>query len=88
MVKKIILTSTVSQSIAFFEDIIVQLSKNGHEVIVVTSSGLELDAFNQKHPNYRTIEVNMERRISLFKDIKALWQMIIVFHREKPDIFL
>jgi glycosyltransferase involved in cell wall biosynthesis len=52
----------------------------------VTSPGKVLDDFKQRHPKEKTIEVPMERRISLTKDIKSLWQMIKVMRKEKPYI--
>lgn len=82
--KKIIRTVTVPQSIVFFEEIMLRLKEDGYEVVVVTSPGKELDAFKQRHPQETTIEVSMERRISLTKDLKSLWQMIKVMRKEKP----
>lgn len=82
--KKIIRSVTVPQSIGFFEEIMMRLKEDGYEVVVVTSPGKELDAFKQRHPQETTIEVSMERRISLTKDLKSLWQMIKVMRKEKP----
>ena len=82
--KKIIRSVTVPQSIGFFEEVVMRLKEAGYEVVVVTSSGKELDAFKQKHPQEKTIVVPMERRISLTKDLKSLWQMIKVMRKEKP----
>ena len=82
--KKIIRSVTVPQSICFFEEVMMRLKEDDYEVVVVTSPGKELDDFKQRHPQEKTIEVPMERRISLFKDIKSLWRMIKVMHKEKP----
>ena len=82
--KKIIRTVTVPQSIGFFEEVMMRLKGDGYEVVVVTSPGKELEAFKQRHPQEKTIEVPMERRISLTKDLKSLLQMIKVMHKEKP----
>lgn len=82
--KKIVRTVTVPQSIGFFEEVMMRLKEDGYEVVVVTSPGKDLDAFKQKHPKEKTIELPMERRISLTKDIKSLWQMIKVMRIEKP----
>ena len=82
--KKIIRSVTVPQSICFFEEVMMRLREDGYEVVVVTSPGKEMDAFKQRHPQEKTIEVPMERRISLFKDLKSLWQMIGVMRKEKP----
>lgn len=82
--KKIIRSVTVPQSIGFFEEVMMRLKEDGYEVVVVTSPGEVLDDFKQRHPKEKTIEVPMERRISLTKDIKSLWRMIKVMRKEKP----
>lgn len=82
--QKIIRSVTVPQSIGFFEEVMMRLKGYGYEVVVVTSPGKDLDAFKQRHPEGKTIEVLMERRISLIKDLKSLWLMIKVMRKEKP----
>jgi len=61
-----------------------RMKDDGYETVVVTSPGKELEAFKQRHPKEKTIEVAMERHISLIKDLKSLWQMIKVMSKEKP----
>ena len=82
--KKIIRSVTVPQSIGFFEEVMMRLKEDGYEVVVVTSPGKELEAFKQRHSGDKTIELPMERHISLTKDMKSLWQMIKVMRKEKP----
>lgn len=82
--KKIIRSVTVPQSIVFFEEVMMSLKKEGYQVLIVTSPGLELETYRQRHPEDKTIEVPMQRRISLIKDLKALCQMIKVMREEKP----
>lgn len=82
--KKIIRSVTVPQSIIFFEEVMIRLKGDGYEVVVLTSPGKEMDAFRERHPQVKAIEVPMERRISLIKDLKSLWWMIKVIHKEKP----
>lgn len=82
--KKIIRTVTVPQSIMFFEEVVMRMKEDGYEVVVVTSPGKELDAFQQRHPQDKTIVVPMERRISLIKDLQSLYQMVKVMRKEKP----
>lgn len=82
--KKIIRTVTVPQSIDFFEEVMMRMKNDGYETIVLTSPGKELEDFKQRHPDDKTIEVPMERRISLTKDLKSLFQMIKVLRREMP----
>lgn len=84
--KKIIRTVTVPQSIDFLEEVILKLKRDGYETVLVTSPGKELDDFKHRNSQEKTIEVPMERRISLFKDLKSLWQMIKVMRKEKPYI--
>lgn len=61
-----------------------RLKEDGYDVVVVTSPGKELEDFHQRHPQDKSIVVPMERRISLTKDLKSLWQMIKVMRKEKP----
>ena len=82
--KKIIRTVTVPQSIGFFEDVIMRMKEEGYETVVVTSPGKELEAFRERYPEEKTIEVPMERHISLTKDVKSLWRMMKVLRKEKP----
>lgn len=82
--KKILRSVTVPQSIGFFEEVMMQLSRDGYEVVVVSSPGKEMNAFRERHPHEKAIELPMERRISLTKDIKSLWHMIKVMRKEKP----
>lgn len=82
--KKIIRTVTVPQSIGFFEEVMIRMKGDGYETVVVTSPGKELEAFRQRHPQEKVIEVPMERHISLVKDLKSIWHMIKVMRAEKP----
>lgn len=84
--KKIIRACTVSNSIRFFKEVIVKMKSDGYETVVVTSPGVLLDDFRKECPDFKTIEVPMERHISLFKDIVALMRMIKVFISERPYI--
>ena len=61
-----------------------RMKNDGYETIVLTSPGKELEDFKQRHPDDKTIEVPMERRISFTKDLKSLFQMIKVLRRERP----
>lgn len=82
--KKIIRSVTVPQSIGFFEEVMMRMKGEGYEMVVVTSPGKEMDAFRERNPQEKTIEVPMERHISLTKDIKSLWRMMKVLRKEKP----
>ena len=84
--KKIIRTVTVPQSIGFFEEVMIRMKEDGYQTVVVTSQGKELEDFKQRNPLEKTIEVPMERHISLTKDMKSLWQMVKVLRKEKPHV--
>ena len=81
--KKIIRVTTVPESICFYYDLIPTLQKE-YEVVGVSSPGEELNALSEK--GVRTIEVAMERRISIISDIKSLWEMYKVLRNESPYI--
>ena len=83
---KIIRSVTVPQSIAFFEEVMFKMKDNGYHTVIVTSPGKELEDFRYRHPEEKLIEVPMARHISLFKDIKSLWNMMRVMCKEKPHI--
>lgn len=79
---KIIRAVTISSSIGFFEPIVKDLQEKGYEIVSLSSPGKELVRLREM--GVKTIEVPMERRISLFKDLKSLIKLIGVFRKEKP----
>lgn len=81
--KKIIRAVTVSMSVGFFKPLIPDLQKKGYEVVSLSSDGPELEELRQIS-GCRVLTVEMERHIAPFKDLRALWQLIQVFHKEKP----
>lgn len=82
---KIIRACTVSQSLGFVEGMLSDLLEK-YEVVLLSSSGPEWKEIRKSYPDVKCIELNMERRISLVKDIKSLWQMWRIFHKEKPQM--
>lgn len=54
-------------------------------MVAVSSPGKLLVEFG-RNEGVRTIAVPMERRISIFKDLRSLWLMWRVFRKEKPDM--
>ena len=84
--KKIIRACTVPQSIGFFEEVLERQREEGFETVVVSSPGVEFDEFRQRRPDVRTIEVPMERHISLWRDGVALLRMIRVFMKVRPYV--
>lgn len=80
---KIIRACTVPSSLGFVEGMIEYLQQS-YEVILLSSPGLAWEQIRIAHPNVKCVKVCMERRISLMKDLKALWILWHVFLREKP----
>ncbi len=84
MKKKIIRACTVSLSVGFVAGMLPDLMKK-YEVVLLSSPGPEIDEAREKY-GVRTIEVPMERHISLMRDIASLWRIIKVFWKERPDM--
>lgn len=82
--KKIIRAVTVSGSLVFYTSTNQTLKDKGHEVILLSSPGPELEEIQNE--DIRTIAVPMERHISLKNDFKSLLQLVKVFRKEKPFI--
>lgn len=83
--KKIIRAVTVAQSLEFCREIMLKMRDQGYEMIAVTSPGEKLEGL-RLDDGFKCIEVPMERRISLLRDLRSLLKMIIVFMREKPQV--
>ena len=83
--KKIIRSSTVPQSLdTFCQEMLRELSQE-YEIVAVSSPGEALERVHERE-GVRVIAVPMERRISLFKDLKSLWKMWRVMRAERPDM--
>ena len=82
--KKIIRAVTVSMSVGFFTPMVKDLQRKGYEVVSVSSPGPELKTLREL--GVKTLEVPMERRMSPWKDLKSLLQLIKVFRKEQPDM--
>ena len=62
------------------------MKEHGYEVVAVSSDDPCFDDMLHDQGDIRGIRVNMQRHMSPFKDLKALWQLIKVFRKEKPFI--
>lgn len=82
--KKIIRACTVAQSIGFVAGMLPELMEQ-YDVLVLSSPGPEMDDVRARY-GVRTKAVTMERHISVLKDLVALWRIIKVFRRERPDM--
>jgi len=83
--KKIIKTSTIPASLNTFCKGQLKMLSEHYEVVAVSSPEKELKWIEERE-RVRTIEVPMERHISIVKDLKSLYKMIQVFRKEKPYI--
>ena len=81
---KIIRACTVSMSVGFVEGMLPDLMQR-YEVVLLSSPGPELETAREKH-GVRTVEVPMERHISLRRDLVSLCKLIKVFRRERPTM--
>ena len=63
-----------------------QFLNNYYEVVGVASPDKEIHKKIAEREGVRTIELAIERRISPFKDLRALAKLYILFRKEKPDI--
>lgn len=82
---KIIRATTVPISLDTFCRGLLKMLSEKYEVVALSSSGVEMQTIAERE-GVRTIEVPMERHISLMKDVRALWQLILVFRRERPTM--
>lgn len=85
MRKKIIRITTVPISLHKLLKGQMKFMSDYYEVIAVSSNDKILDTVS-KNENVRVEAVEMTRKITLGKDIKALWSMYKLFRKEKPDI--
>ena len=83
--RKIIRTATVSLSVDFFKDVLLKMSDMGYETLALTSPGEDLTKLRDDH-GIHICEVEMERHISILKDLKSLIRLISVFAKEKPQM--
>ena len=61
------------------------MQENGYEVITASAAGSEV-AEICKREGVQHFSIDFTRTLSPFKDLKALWQLIRLIRREKPDI--
>ena len=61
------------------------MQENGFDVIMISADGKERDEVmkNEECPH---IMVPMTRKITPWRDLQCLWQLIKIFKKEKPDI--
>lgn len=81
---KIIRAVTVSQSLSFCREAMMEMRERGYEMVAVCSPGEELERL--KEEGFHCVAVPMERRMAPLKDVKSLWRLISVFRQERPQM--
>lgn len=82
---KLIRITTVPISFGFIKEQLSYMTQQGFKVVGLSSSGDALQELS-KAEGIRTIAVDMNRRMSPFKDIVSLWKLYWVLKKEKPII--
>ena len=82
---KIIRTVTVSQSLGFCREVMVEMREKGYEMVSVCSPGEELERL-QSEDGFHCVAVPMERRMAPLKDLRSLGRLIRVFRAERPQM--
>lgn len=85
MKKKLIRISTVPVSLNTFLRGQLKKMAERYDVVAVSSPGAALCELAERE-GVRTVEVPMERHISLIKDFVSLCRLIRLFAKERPDI--
>lgn len=83
MKKKVLRIATVPLSLDLLLKGQLKMLNEEYEVVAVSSSGKELEKVTRRE-GVRTVAVDMERRISVWKDLVSLFRLIKVIRREKP----
>lgn len=81
--KKVLRVSTIPLSLNLLLKGQLKMLNEEYEVVAVSSPGEDLKMVEERE-GVRVVELPMERRISLFKDIHSLWAMIKLIRKEKP----
>src|SRR5690606_18602345 len=86
MKPKLIRITTVPQSLrGLLKGQLKFMSENGFDVIGVSSPGEALNDV-EKNEGVKTVGIEMTRTISPLKDLQALFRLIHLFRKEKPQI--
>ena len=82
---KIIRATTVPMTLDVFCRGVLKKLGEKYEVVALSSPGEEMQAIAERE-GVRTISVSMERHISLWKDLVALYRLVQVFRQERPTM--
>ena len=83
MKKKVIRISTVPMSLNLLLQGQLKMLSADYEVVAVSSPGKDLEEVALRE-GVRTVAIPMERRISPLKDLVSLYQLMVLFRKEKP----
>ncbi|MDO4186112.1 MAG: glycosyltransferase family 4 protein [Bacteroidales bacterium] len=83
--KKVLRISTIPLSLDILLKGQLRMLAEHYEVVAVSSPGPELQKVAERE-GVRTVALPMERRISLWKDLKSLVGMIRLIRKERPDM--
>jgi glycosyltransferase involved in cell wall biosynthesis len=83
MKKKLFIVSTISKTLNFFNGQVRFLNKE-FDIELVASPDYILD-FVRDREGVKVHPIKMVREISIFKDLKSLFNLVSLFNREKPD---
>lgn len=82
---KLIRVTTVPQSLQILLKGQLRFMNNYFQVIAISSPGLSLQKVGENE-EVKVVSLKMTRVISPIKDLKALFQLILLFIKERPDI--
>lgn len=86
MVKKIVRAATIGLSLnVFCKGLLRELADEGYEVVALSSPDADLQELGERE-GVRTVGVEMERRVSILKDMASLIKLMRVLRKEKPDM--
>ncbi len=83
--KKIIRIAAVPMSLRYLLKGQLKMLNKSYTVIAVASPGEDLD-YVAKHEGVQTKAITIARKIHIFKDLSALWQLYHFFKKEQPAI--
>jgi glycosyltransferase involved in cell wall biosynthesis len=83
--KKIIRTATISTSLNYLLKGQLAFLQNNYEVVAISSKDEFFDIVGERE-NVKMIPVPITRNISILKDLKSMWDLYLIFRKEKPLI--
>ncbi|PZO33487.1 MAG: glycosyltransferase family 1 protein [Flavobacteriaceae bacterium] len=83
--RKIIRTSTVAMSLDLLLQGQLAYLQNFYEIIAVSGNDNHLENVCERE-KVRTVGIEMQRNISIVKDLISLWKLYVLFKKEKPLI--